>query len=359
MPTVDSTTQPQPAYSRFMRSLSIPSLILLALSLACSAVSQKQAAQNSTPAAGQPHLTTVGDVPLPGDTSRWDYQSLDPRSHRLFIAHLGAGEVVVYDTQQGTVVGTVKNVSGVHGVVAVPEMRRVYASATDAQQIAVIDVDSLAVLATVPAKGYPDGLAYAPEVGKVYVSDEKDGNEAVVDAQTNAARTSIALGGEAGNTQYDPISRHIFVAVQTKNQVAEIDPSTDQVVQRFDTPGCDHPHGLLIDSEQKRAFAACQGNNKLVAMDMPGMKILSTFDVGGSPDVLALDAARRLVYVAAENGPLAVFRSDSSGVQRAAFESVGPNAHSVVVDPESHHIFLPLANVNGHPVLREMSVDLP
>jgi DNA-binding beta-propeller fold protein YncE len=303
-------------------------------------------------------LSTIADVPLPGDTSRWDYQSIDPQSHRLFIAHLGAGEVVVYDTQQAAVVGTIRGIAGVHGVIAIPELRRVYASATDAQQIAVIDADSLAVVATIPSKGYPDGLAYAPDVGKVYVSDEKDGNETIIDAQTNAARGAVALGGEAGNTQYEPVSHHIFVAVQTKNQVVEIDPASDQVTQRYGTPGCEHPHGLLIDSDQHRAFVACQGNNKLIVMDMPSMQVSSTQDVGGGPDVLALDAQRRLVYVAAENGPLAVFRSDSNGVQRVAFESAGPNAHSVAVAPDSHHIFLPLANVNGHPVLREMAVAL-
>ena len=35
----------------------------------------------------------------------------------------------------------------------------------------------------------------------------------------------------------------------------------------------------------------------------------------------------------------------------------GPNAHSVAVDPETHHSYLPLQNLNGHPVLREMVVE--
>src|SRR5947207_901301 len=154
--------------------------VSVALCTACTSTSQGTTGLAAPPAAGQARLTTVADVQLPGDTSRWDYQSLDPQSHRLFIAHLGAGEVVVYDTQRAAVVGTVRGIAGVHGVMAVPELRRVYASATDAQHVAVIDVDSLAVIAKVPSKGYPDGLAYAPEVGKVYVSDEKDGNETII-----------------------------------------------------------------------------------------------------------------------------------------------------------------------------------
>ena len=341
-----------------MRLLASVFTVLLAFSSACGSTSQGPTGTAAQPATGQARLTTVADVQLPGDTSRWDYQSLDPQSHRLFIAHLGAGEVVVYDTQRAAVVGTVRGIAGVHGVMAVPELRRVYASATDAQQIAVIDADSLAVIAKVPSKGYPDGLAFAREAGKVYVSDEKDGNETIIDAKSNAPLGAVAVGGEAGNTQYDPVSHHIFVAVQTKNQVVEIDPATDKIGQRYDTPGCDHPHGLLIDADQHRAFVACQGNNKLIVMDMPSMKVIATHDVGSGPDVLALDPALHLVYVAAENGPLAIFSSDNSGVQRIAFESAGPNAHSVAVAPETHHIFLPLANVNGHPVLRELAVEL-
>lgn len=342
-----------------MRFVAALMTVLVASTTACGSTTQPPTGTSTSPSAGQARLSTVADVQLPGDTSRWDYQSLDPQSHRLFIAHLGAGEVVVYDTAQATIVATLRGIAGVHGVIAVPELRRVYASATDAQQIAVIDADSLAVVASVPGKGYPDGLAYAPEVGKVYVSDEKDGNETIIDAKSNTALGVVAVGGEAGNTQYDPVSHHIYVAVQTKNQVVDIDPSADQVVQRYNAPGCDHPHGLLIDGEQHRAFVACQGNNKLIVLDMPGMSVITTQDVGSGPDVLALDGSRHLVYVAAENGPLAIFSSDSSGVQRIGFESVGPNAHSVAVAPDSHHIFLPLANVNGHPVLRELSVDVP
>jgi hypothetical protein len=45
---------------------------------------------------------TVRDVPLPGDTSRFDYESLDPGAHRLYIAHLGASSMPVYDVAGGT-----------------------------------------------------------------------------------------------------------------------------------------------------------------------------------------------------------------------------------------------------------------
>ena len=199
------------------RFLPLELTLIVAFNAACASNSSGPTGAGAPPA-GQGKLSTVADIQLPGDTSRWDYQSLDPQSHRLFIAHLGAGEVVVYDTSRGRGCrdGARRGRSARHRRRA--GARRVYASATDAQQIAVIDADSLAIIATVRSPGYPDGLAYAPDVGKVYVSDEKNGNETIIDAKSNSALGSVAVGGEAGNTQYDPVSHHIFVAVQTKNQ---------------------------------------------------------------------------------------------------------------------------------------------
>ena len=341
--------------NRYLRAISF----MLLFGAGCSAISSASQGRVSAQSADVASLRTIRDVPLPGDTSRFDYESIDSQAQRLYIAHLGAGEVVVYDLQQSQVIGTVPGVPGVHGVLAIPELGRVYATATDAHQIAAIDTSSLSVVAMAQGDGYPDGLAYAPDVGKVYVSDEQGGNETVVDVQSNQRLGAISVGGEAGNTQYDPVSHHIYVAVQTKNQVVAIDPTTDQVIERYDTPGCDHPHGLLIDPDQQRAFVACQGNNKLIVMDMPSMQVSATQDVGRSPDVLARDAGLHVVYVGSEGGPLAAFRDDESGVSRIAFQDVGPNAHVVAVAPDTHTVYVPLANLNGQPVLRELAIDLP
>jgi YVTN family beta-propeller protein len=301
-------------------------------------------------------FVTVRDVPLPGDTSRFDYVSLDPGSHRLFIAHLGAGTVAVYDIGTGAIVGEVQNVPGVHGVLAVPELGRVYASATDTNQVAVIDPQSLSVVATIPGGEYPDGIAYDPEVGKLYVSDESGGTDTVIDAASNHVVATIPLGGEVGNTQFDASSHRIIAAVQSRNQVLTIDPQTDQVTGRYDTPGCEHPHGVQVSPDRPLAFVACENNAKLVVMDLQSMSITQTFDVGSVPDVLAFDAPRRVLYVAAESGPATAFSETDTGLKPLAQQNVGPTAHSMAVDPDTGHVYFPLANFGGQPILRETSV---
>ena len=174
--------------------------------------------------------------------------------------------------------------------------------------------------------------------------------------KTNQLVATIQLGGDAGNTQYDPTSDRIYVAVQTKNQLVAIDPSTDQIADRYDLRGCDEPHGLLIDSQQEIAFVACQNNAKLVVFDLQRKRITETHDTGNTPDVLASDPALHLVYAAAEDGVLATFAQENSQLHTVAKGFVGPNAHAVTVDPATHAVYLPLKDVDGHPVLREMAL---
>ncbi len=130
-------------------------------------------------------LRTLVDVPLTGGTTRLDYQSLDSDSGRLYIAHLGSDLMTVFDVNKQTVIGDVKDLKRVHGVLAVPELHRVYASATGTNELAVIDDQTLQVVARVPAGDYPDGVAYASKANKIYVSDLHGKTDTVVDARTN------------------------------------------------------------------------------------------------------------------------------------------------------------------------------
>lgn len=304
---------------------------------------------------GEGQLRLLADVPLPGGTSRFDYQSFDPQSKRLYVSHLGGDDIVVFDTVTQRVVGDVRGVPGVHGVVAAPAAGRVYASATDNNAVAVIDMSTLSIIANVPAGDYPDGLAYDPDAGKVFVSDERGGTVTVIDARTDHRVDTIQLGGEAGNTQYDPVGHRILVAVHS-GQLVTIDPTSDQITDRSDVPGCGEPHGLYVDAAQHAAFIGCQANAKLVVFDLVRKRVTEEHRVGDAPDVLAFDAGAQLLYVASESGVVTTFAAENEQLRLVDMEKVADSAHSVAVNPDTHVIYLPLQNVGGHPVLREMTL---
>src|SRR4051794_958602 len=76
----------------YMRRLSQVSAVAL-LSFALASTLHSYASNPST-------LKKVADVPLPGPAVRFDYQSLDATNGRLYIAHMNANRLVVFDTKK-------------------------------------------------------------------------------------------------------------------------------------------------------------------------------------------------------------------------------------------------------------------
>jgi DNA-binding beta-propeller fold protein YncE len=313
------------------------------------------AAVAGSPAAPRAALQYIADVALGGNTTRLDYESLDEGRHLLFIAHLGDSAVIVFDTQAQRVITRIPGISKVHGVLAIPELGTVYASATGTNEVVAINEETLKVTARAPGGVYPDGMAYAPEVHKLYVSDEHGDTETVIDVRKNTRVATIPLGGDVGNSQYDPVSKHVFVNVQTRRQLVEIDLASDKILARTDLPRAEGNHGLLIEPQQRRAFIACEENHKLLVLDLDTRKVTASFEVGEDPDVLAYDPDLHYVYVAAESGPVSVFKTQSGQVSKVGSVEIGPNAHVVAVDPGTHKSYFPLKNLGGQTALRVMS----
>ena len=309
--------------------------------------------ERSSPPEKREVLRTVADVPLPGPAARFDYQSLDVSDGRLYIAHMNADQLVVFDTKKREVVANLDGFHRVHGVLAVPELGRIFASVTGDHQVAVVDRANLKTLAQVGEIKYPDGLAYASTVQRVFVSDEHGNADAVIDATTNTLVTAIPLGGGAGNTVYDRGTDKIYVAVHGKNELVTIDPLRARITARTPMTWLEDPHGIALDVENHLAFVAGEGNNKLVVVDLNNMQVGPPLSVGRDPDVLAFDNGTKRLYVASESGQINVFHEANRTVEPVG-ELHLPHGHTVAVDPKTHLVYFPLEDVNGKPVLRIM-----
>ncbi|MDT7698087.1 MAG: hypothetical protein QOJ30_412 [Pseudonocardiales bacterium] len=220
--------------------------VVVAVGFVVVAPSSHQPAPSALP------LRISGELALPGDDSRLDY-GLDADRGLLFIAHLGASEVLEVDVRAHRVVRTIPSLSQVHGVLVVPALHRVYATATGSNLVVGLDEDTGEVLTRTPTGEYPDGLAYDPRRGAIWTTNETGGSETVIDAVTGAARGTVALGGEVGNVAYDPTGDQMLVAVQGHDELAAIDPATLAVTRRVRLPGCEHSHGLSLDPGERTA----------------------------------------------------------------------------------------------------------
>ena len=302
-----------------------------------------------------PEWRVVADVPLPGQAARFDYQSFDSAAGLLWIAHMGAGEVLAFDVRARRVAARVRDMPGVTGVRAVPALQRVFASLSAARAVAVLDSRDGRVLARVSGGRFPDGLAYVPEAKKLFVSDESGRQELVIDVPSCTARRPIAAGGEVGNTQYDSADGRVWIAVQTRDELAAIDPFTDSIVERVPVPGIRHPHGFLLDPEHGLAYVTGEAG-MVGVLSLRTRKISHLYPVGDEPDVLAMDPALHRLFVASESGVISAFEARGDSLLPLPGYRA-PHAHSVAVDPATHLVYVPLENLGGKPVLRVLELD--
>jgi YVTN family beta-propeller protein len=330
------------------------------------------AARSASNTSYGPLFEHVADIPMGEATDRVDYQSLDPIAKRLYIAKMGAGKLIVFDVANKSLVATLDNFPKATGVLAVPSLHKVYVSVPGAGlsasvsqvlgmaglssgrgAVAILDDRDLHEIARLPGGVFPDGIAYDPADQKIFVSDERGGAVIVIDAVANQVIARIDAGGETGNVQYDAVSGKIYTPVQSKNELIVIDPRDLKVVSRYRLEACEHPHGLAIAPGGQVGYVACDGNDRLLTVELTSGKILSNSPVAHDPDVLTIDPVVKRLYVASESGGLSAFDlSDIKAPRLLGDITAGPNAHSVAVDPATHQLYLPIANLDGEAVMR-------
>ncbi len=306
----------------------------------------------TTPIVRKLKLQMVGEVPLPGGTSRFDYQTIDGIHRRLFISHMGANVMTVYDLDSNKVVGNVRDIPRPTGILAVPELNRVYVSASAANRIYVIDETSLKIIATVPTGSFPDGIAYDPEMKRVFVSCEFGSIVTVFDALNDRVITNIRMGGHVGNTHFDPVSKMIYSTVQTLSALVEIDPKTLEIVARYHLQGCGGPHGFYIINHPHYAFITGEDNASYVVFDLSTKRVIARGKVGDGPDVIAYDSTYHRLYVGSESGVVSAFDVKDETVREIGNGFLAAHAHSVSVDEKTHRVYFPLQDEAGRAVLQ-------
>jgi DNA-binding beta-propeller fold protein YncE len=322
--------------------------ILAVVVAGCTAQAGRPAhSASSSPASGPAALRVVARIPLPGGNSRFDYSSLDPGRGLLFVAHLGAGQLVEINVSTGWVVRTIPGLPQVHGVLVVPALHRVYATATGANMVVRIDEDSGRILGRTSTGPTPTGWPTTRSTGTIWTTNESAGSETIIDAATGAPRGTVRLGGAAGNVAYDPVSGHMLVDLQSRNQLVVIDPATRTVIRRVPLPGCSDDHGLALDSPARLAFIACDINSALLTVDMNTWRVMGTAVIGVEPDVVAFDGHAGRLYVAAESGWVDVLQLHGHRLRVIYSNYLADDAHVVAVDSTTGLSYFPVIGASG------------
>ena len=180
----------------------------------------------------------------------FDFQSLDPNTHLLFIVHSGPnpdkahfdaqtdGNIVVFNVLLNKVVGLI-NIPQGSGILVAQDLGKVFVSDAADGIVYVIDEHSpfniIAKIQLDPLDG-PDAIEYDPVDHKIFVADPgssadpddantvlKNQNVAVIDAINNSLITKIPFGlhppfgDDIGHIQFDSLTHRVYVVTLPLN----------------------------------------------------------------------------------------------------------------------------------------------
>ncbi len=107
---------------------------------------------------------------------------------------------------------------------------------------------------------------------------------------------------------------------------------------------------MAIDSEQRRLFAVCSRNATLVVFDLESHQVITSLKIGGGPDSVAFDGSLHRIYCSGKAGRLTIIQQDSPNAYRVLDEiRTHYGAHTLVLDPVSHRVFVAYASLFVHP----------
>lgn len=296
------------------------------------------------PAFAAPAYTLAASIPL-GAPDRWDYAVADPSGGRVYVAH--GDRVAVVDAHKLTLVGEVQGIpGGTHGTaISTPTGQGFTDDGRNGQAIA-FDLKSLAVTRRIPAAEDADSMTIDPVSGHVFVIEGDPGTITVVDPRSDTAVATIAVGEKMEYAATDGRGS-LYVAGVAKRDLLRIDGRSNTVTARWPTPDCAAPHGLAIDAARRRVFVGCE-NQKLMVVDADSGRVVAELPIGRGNDAVAYDPVRRRVFASnGRDGTVSVF-------QQASADTYAPldpiltqvSGRTMTVDPKTGDVFVPAAQLD-------------
>jgi len=288
----------------------------------------------------------VNRISLEGN-GRWDYITVDSETNTAYQSH---GDIVqVVDLSTGRTVGTIGDLSGVHGVAVAREFNKGFISNGRTSTVTVFDLTTFKTLETIKVGGQnPDAIMYDSFSKLVYTFNGKTLNATVIDPKTNEIKAIIQLSGKPEFPQSDNKGT-IYVNIEDKNEIQVIDSKTLKVVNHWSIAPGEEPSGLALDNVNHRLFSVCS-NKKMIVSDVQSSKVVAVLPIGSGCDGVAFDPTLKMAFSANGEGTITVVKEllkDKFEVVETA--KTQPSARTIAVNTKTHHLYLPAAEFNSKP----------
>ena len=283
-----------------------------------------------------------------GGEGGWDYLTVDPQTHRLYVPR--STHTMVIDSESGNTIADIPGQKRAHGVAIVPEAGRGFISDGGGDGAVVIfDLKTNAVLGVIAAQPDADGIIFDPASGRVLVVSGDKGVlmslKPDIDPKTGKLDLPVELGGKpeflAGDGQ-----GNVYINLVDKNEVVVVDLKARKVTARWPVAPGGAPVGMSIDTKKRRLFIGCRRPAKLIVMSADDGKILADLPIGQGVDATKIDDGQ--AFASCVDGSLAVAGEKSSGkFEIIQIVKTRQGARTMGVDPTTHTIYLPASELEA------------
>jgi hypothetical protein len=280
-----------------------------------------------------------------GGMGGWDYVTVDPRTHRLYVPR--TTHTMVINSSNGQVIADIPGQINAHGVAIAPKTGRGFISdGGGAGAIVVFDLKTNAVLGSVAAIPDADGIIFDVPSGYVLVVSGRGKSLMMfkpdIDLKSEKIESPIALRGEPEFLAADRTGK-VYVNLMDTHEVAVVDIEARKVIANWPVAPGGLPVGMSIDPDKGRLFIGCRGPQKLIVMSTNDGRVLSDLPIGPGVDAVKLDGGE--AFASTAGAELYVARETSAGTFGIVqIVKTGEGARTMGLDPGTHRIYLPSAD---------------
>ena len=279
-----------------------------------------------------------------GGTGGWDYITVDPAAHRIYVSH--ATKIVVADADSGTVVGEIADTPGVHGIAVAPDLGLGYTSNGRDNTSTIVDLKTLKPVMKVMTGGNPDAIFYERGRHEVYTFNGQGQSATVFDAKSGNVVATIPLIGKPEAPAFDADAKRLYVNIEDKNSIAVIDSDKHSVLATWPLTGCEEPTGLAFDVKRHRLFSVCS-NSVMIVVDSQSGKVVTTAPIGARSDGVAFDPQTGFIFSSNGEGSLTVATLDGNTITIVQTLTTQPSGRTLALDPTTHTVYIPAATMSA------------
>jgi YVTN family beta-propeller protein len=275
----------------------------------------------------------------------------------LFVASASTGAVYKVGLRAGATpdsadVSVFESEPAAHGVAVDPASHLAFVTRSDANTVDVFDPKNMQPVKRIPVAADPDGIIYEPSNQLVYVASSDAMLATLIDPASQKSIGTISLGGKPEFAAFDPETKLIYQNLADTNTVVAVDLAKRSITQRWPLEGCEMPTGMAMDHAERRLFIACGKSSKLAIFDLDLRRIIASVPIAFGADSVAYDPGLRRIYVIGLLGRLSVVNQDTADTYHVV-DSIYLhfNAHTLVIDPLTHRLFVGYASLAVAPRL--------